>query len=470
MQTIKSADKQDFEILIKQLTDNSFSKGSQFYQSIQQFLEDKDQQLPDIDQEQLDRVLEVTKDTKRKVINEFRNMVIEFRKLIPNYKQSKYQIKHDNGTVYTLQRMNKKRFQQLYINFTKEKLQSKDFYEQLDIDKPFDISIFELKLLISTYQKETSNKKKLIAYTKYIEDHVIQDKYNQDITKEYFISNMNSKEHEVINKCFEFIKKSDRFDVQIKQDNVISKFINILKHCQHYHQIRVLIDPELYSISQKLVPLLVMKSFQIYLCYPDTYKIVNSQIFNFNIPICYTSPIDADSLFINDINKQDYHLTKNQTYLHKLVFEKETSKNKTQTSLDFMSNVIHHKNFNQFDNNIQNLLEVKPDKNNTSHQKHMKLHSMGQQDYKESYFRNYIDIIQYRDQLTFYKHFIENTPNDSEKLEYLFESTFGVQPVSFTIDELIETIRYRIRIVNLQKQYKELQPNVTLQQFIDYKI
>ncbi|CAL6080352.1 DNA_polymerase [Hexamita inflata] len=219
MQTIKSADKQDFEILIKQLTDNSFSKGSQFYQSIQQFLEDKDQQLPDIDQEQLDRVLEVTKDTKRKVINEFRNMVTEFRKLISNYKQSKYQIKHDNGTVYTLQRMNKKRFQQLYINFTKEKLQSKDFYEQLDIDKPFDISIFELKLLISTYQKETSNKKKLIAYTKYIEDHVIQEKYNQDITKEYFISNMNSKEHEVINKCFEFIKKSDRFDVQIKQDN-----------------------------------------------------------------------------------------------------------------------------------------------------------------------------------------------------------------------------------------------------------
>ncbi|CAL6091354.1 Hypothetical_protein [Hexamita inflata] len=458
MQTIKSADIEDFERLIKQLTDNSFSKGSQFYSSIQQFLEDQEQQLPDIDQDQIDQVLEVTKDTKRKVISEFREMTLKFRKLISNYKDSKYKIKHENGTIYTLQRMNKKKFQQLYINFTKEKLQSKEFYEQLDTNKPFDISIFELKLLISTYQKETPNKKRLIAYTKYIEDNMIKPEQNQDITQEYFINNMNSKEHEIINKCFEFIKKSDRFDVQIKYDNIITKFINILKHCQYYHQIRVLIDPELYSISQKLVPLLVMKSFQIYLCYPDTYKIVNSQIFNFNIPICYTSPIEPDALFINDITKQDYHLTKNNNYLHKLVLGKQTQ------------NDIHHKNFNQFDNNIQNLLEVRPDKNNTSHQKHMKLHAIGQQDYIERYFRNFIDIIQYRDQITFYKHFIENTPDDSEKLEYLFESTFGQHPVSFTIDELIETIRYRIRIENITKQYKEIQPNVSLEQFINFKI
>ncbi|CAL5990369.1 Hypothetical_protein [Hexamita inflata] len=112
MQTIKSADIEDFERLIKQLTDNSFSKGSQFYSSIQQFLEDQEQQLPDIDQNQIDKVLEVTSNTKRKVISEFREMTLKFRKLISNYKDSKYQIKHENGNIYTLQRMNKKKFQQ----------------------------------------------------------------------------------------------------------------------------------------------------------------------------------------------------------------------------------------------------------------------------------------------------------------------------------------------------------------------
>jgi hypothetical protein len=59
--------------------------------------------------------------------------------------------------------------------------------------------------------------------------------------------------------------------------------------------------------------MIIFKSFQILLNFKD-YKVVNSLIFIFSIPICYTSPttikaeeIEADPFIIKDLNT-DYHL------------------------------------------------------------------------------------------------------------------------------------------------------------------
>ena len=38
-----------------------------------------------------------------------------------------------------------------------------------------------------------------------------------------------------------------------------------------------------------IIPLLILKSLQIMKAYPDTYKVVDSIVFNFIIPICYVS-------------------------------------------------------------------------------------------------------------------------------------------------------------------------------------
>ncbi|CAL5972462.1 Hypothetical_protein [Hexamita inflata] len=470
MQTIRPADKEEFDILINQLDTSTFTAKNAINRSIILFFQDKTQQLPDLDQDQIDTILKYTEDSPRKVIREFRETVIKFNNIIKNYKDSKYQIKL-NDQIITLQRMQNKQFINLYNNFTKDKTYSQKFYSTLDIFNPIDISIYELKLLIATYDKETQNKKRLIQYLKFIEDHMIQEKKKSDTTLEYFIKNINSKEPEVINKCFDFIKNNDRFEVQtkcendienvqnVKRLNVITKFIQILQMCQYYHSIRVLIDPELYSVSQKLIPILIMKSFQIYQCYPDSHKIVYSQIFNFNIPICYTSTIDAEPLFINDIQKQDIHLTKNGISLHKQILQSQNN-----------NNIIHHKNFNQFDNNIENLFEVRPDDLNSSHQKHMKLHAIGCQDYKEKYFRNYIDIIEYTKNKSFYKHYMEKTPDDNKRLEYLFNSTFLEQPVSYTIEELIHEIKYQIRLQKFIKEYNDIQPDISLQNYLDLKL
>ena len=36
----------------------------------------------------------------------------------------------------------------------------------------------------------------------------------------------------------------------------------------------------------------------------------------------------------------------------------------------------------------------------------MKIHAIGQEEYKEQYFRNFIDIEDYRDRNTFYKKYL----------------------------------------------------------------
>jgi len=68
-----------------------------------------------------------------------------------------------------------------------------------------------------------------------------------------------------------------------------------------------LLDPIGFKAFEKFIPRLIIKSFQILNTYPE-YKVIDSVIFNFIIPICYTSEFDAKPLFIND-SSQDYHLT-----------------------------------------------------------------------------------------------------------------------------------------------------------------
>ena len=41
---------------------------------------------------------------------------------------------------------------------------------------------------------------------------------------------------------------------------------------------------------------------------------------------------------------------------------------------------------------IQQQHRDKPDSQNTAHQKHMKIHMIGLEEFKEQYFRNHIDI------------------------------------------------------------------------------
>ena len=49
----------------------------------------------------------------------------------------------------------------------------------------------------------------------------------------------------------------------------------------------------------------------------------------------------------------------------------------------------------------------------------MKIHSICVEEFKEIFFRNVIDIEQYKNNVSFYKHFLDNDADNEERLEYL---------------------------------------------------
>ena len=96
---------------------------------------------------------------------------MKFKEDLNKYQSSKYEIKDDKGKVITLQRMTKNKFISVYKDFSNNKEQSTGFIELLNTKKPYNISVFELKLLISTFSNESKNKKIIINYLKYIQEH-----------------------------------------------------------------------------------------------------------------------------------------------------------------------------------------------------------------------------------------------------------------------------------------------------------
>ena len=69
------------------------------------------------------------------------------------------------------------------------------------------------------------------------------------------------------------------------------------------------LDDDLVYAAQHIIPLVIFKSFQIYLNYPNTYKIADCLLFVFQIPVCYVadSPVDLEPLIIRSI-KPKCHL------------------------------------------------------------------------------------------------------------------------------------------------------------------
>ena len=99
-----------------------------------------------------------------------------------------------------------------------------------------------------------------------------------------------------------FLKKQKYFVVpQSSNTNIKERLVTILKECLDLQHYKGVLNETVSEALITTIPLLIIKSLQILKTYPDNYKVVDSIVFNFIIPICYVTDEDliARPLFIN---------------------------------------------------------------------------------------------------------------------------------------------------------------------------
>ena len=136
--------------------------------------------------EQINKLVEQIESMKNKskCRSDFLANLFKFKNLIVDYKSSKYEIKVGDK-IFPIQRMQRNVFVSIYhksnvITFA-------DFKSPETLTKYPDISVEELRLLISIHRTDAKTKKILVDYLKFIEQHLVNQPDFQKMDEKMFI-------------------------------------------------------------------------------------------------------------------------------------------------------------------------------------------------------------------------------------------------------------------------------------------
>ncbi|CAL6067704.1 Hypothetical_protein [Hexamita inflata] len=413
-----------------------FSTQNTLIKSLQNTKDD----IPELSMEQVDQLLQLIEPSTAPVMNSFRQLLSEFKVKIQNLPSSEFQLQVDNQTL-TLYRMNRDEFNQFYTNMKTTKTYSKKLIDYIK-EQDSNVSISQLKLFASCFKSESQFKKLILQKISFIESHMIKQEQTKYLTKEQFYNNIQSNQSaDEIIQCFDYINKFHPKEIPTttyEHEEIVSTLINILQDCIRLQEYASVLDPNFITATNTIIPLMIYKSFQIIVNYPEQYKVVNSLAFIYEIPICYLTEDDltAEPLLIMNI-KDDIHLKNiNNKYIH-------LQYRNLENQMDQQS-IVHHINSNEFDNRKSNLitLTVTQDEIDTINQyyhrndkylntvdgrnytlnvKHQYVHQILNFDYfnnHKMFFHNAIDLEYFDSNNSFYKVFINEHINNADQMLY----------------------------------------------------
>ncbi|CAL6097181.1 Hypothetical_protein [Hexamita inflata] len=412
---------------------NAFQISNPIFKSLSNTKDD----IPELSMEQVDQLLQLIEPSTAPVMNSFRQLLSEFKVKIQNLPSSEFQLQVDNQTL-TLYRMNRDEFNKFYTNMKTTKTYSKKLIDYIK-EQDSNVSISQLKLFASCFKSESQFKKLILQKISFIESHMIKQEQTKYLTKEQFYNNIqaNQSADEII-QCFDYINKFHPKEVPLttyEHEQIISTLINILNDCIRLQDYASVLDPNFITATNTIIPLIIYKSFQIIINYPEQYKVVNSLIFIYEIPICYLTEDDitAEPLLIMNI-QDDIHLKNiNNKHIHL-----------QDRNIENQQTIVHHINSNEFDNRESNLitLTVTQDEIDTINQyyhrndkylntvdgrnytlnvKHQYVHQILNFDYfnnHKMFFHNAIDLEYFDSNNSFYKVFINEHINDADQMIY----------------------------------------------------
>ncbi|CAL6037632.1 Hypothetical_protein [Hexamita inflata] len=412
---------------------NAFQISNPIFKSLSNTKDD----IPELSMEQVDQLLQLIEPSTAPVMNSFRQLLSEFKVKIQNLPSSEFQLQVDNQTL-TLYRMNRDEFNKFYTNMKTTKTYSKKLIDYIK-EQDSNVSISQLKLFASCFKSESQFKKLILQKISFIESHMIKQEQTKYLTKEQFYNNIQSNQSaDEIIQCFDYINKFHPKEVPLttyEHEQIIPTLINILNDCIRLQDYTSVLDPNFITATNTIIPLIIYKSFQIIINYPEQYKVVNSLIFIYEIPICYLTEDDitAEPLLIMNI-QDDIHLKNiNNKHIH-LQYR----------NIENQQSIVHHINSNEFDNRESNLitLTVTQDEIDTINQyyhrndkylntvdgrnytlnvKHQYVHQILNFDYfnnHKMFFHNAIDLEYFDSNNSFYKVFINEHINDADQMIY----------------------------------------------------
>ncbi|CAL6077450.1 Hypothetical_protein [Hexamita inflata] len=412
---------------------NAFQISNPIFKSLSNTKDD----IPELSMEQVDQLLQLIEPSTAPVMNSFRQLLSEFKVKIQNLPSSEFQLQVDNQTL-TLYRMNRDEFNKFYTNMKTTKTYSKKLIDYIK-EQDSNVSISQLKLFASCFKSESQFKKLILQKISFIESHMIKQEQTKYLTKEQFYNNIQSNQSaDEIIQCFDYINKFHPKEVPLttyEHEQIIPTLINILNDCIRLQDYASVLDPNFITATNTIIPLIIYKSFQIIINYPEQYKVVNSLIFIYEIPICYLTEDDitAEPLLIMNI-QDDIHLKNiNNKHIH-LQYR----------NIENQQSIVHHINSNEFDNRESNLISLtvtqdeidtinqyyhRNDKylntvdgrNYTLNVKHQYVHQILNFDYfnnHKMFFHNAIDLEYFDSNNSFYKVFINEHINDADQMIY----------------------------------------------------
>ncbi|CAL6089780.1 Hypothetical_protein [Hexamita inflata] len=415
---------------------NAFQISNPIFKSLSNTKDD----IPELSMEQTDQLLNLIEPSTAPIMNSFRQLLSEFKVKIQNLPSSEFQLQIDDKTL-TLYRMNRDQFNKFYTNMKTTKTYSKKLFEYVN-NQDAHVSISQLKLFASCFKTESICKKLFLEKIAFIQRHMIKQEQINYLTKDQFYNNIQSSQSaDEIIQCFDYINKFHPKEIPqstYEHEQIIPTLINILNDCIRLQDYASVLDPNFITATNTIIPLIIYKSFQIIINYPEQYKVVNSLIFIYEIPICYLTEDDitAEGLLIMNI-KDDIHLKNiNNKYIH-LQYRNE------EIQMDQQS-IVHHINSNEFDNRKSNLITLtvtqeeidtintyyhRNDKyigeidtrNYTLNVKHQYIHQILNFDYfnnHKMFFHNAIDLEYFDSNNSFYKVFINEHINDAAQMIY----------------------------------------------------
>ncbi|CAL6059969.1 Hypothetical_protein [Hexamita inflata] len=441
--TTKPLDETTFNQLIQSINTtlqdskkNAFRLCDPIFKSLSNTKDD----IPELSMEQVDQLLKLIEPSTAPVMNSFRQLLSEFKIKIQNLPSSEFKLQIDDQTL-TLYRMNRDQFNKFYINMKTTKTYSKKLFEYVKAQDAH-VSISQLKLFSSCFKTESICKKLFLEKIAFIERHMIKQEQINYISKEQFYNNIQSSQSaDEIIQCFDYINNFHPKEIPnttYEHDEIIPVLINILQDCIRLQDYASVLDPNFITATNTIIPLIIYKSFQIIINYPEQYKVVNSLIFIYEIPICYLTEDDitAEGLLIMNI-KDDIHLKNiNNKHIH-LQYRNNNIENQIN-----QQSIVHHINSNEFDNRESNLitLTVSQDEIDTVNQfyhrndkylnqidtrnytlnvKHQYIHQILNFDYfnnHKMFFHNAIDLQYFDSNNSFYKVFINEHINDANQM------------------------------------------------------
>ncbi|CAL6101139.1 Hypothetical_protein [Hexamita inflata] len=421
---------------------NAFQTSNPIFKSLSNTKDD----IPELSMEQTDKLIKLIEPSTAPVMNSFRQLLSEFKIKIQNLPSSQINMLVDNN-YYSIYRMNRDQFNKFYTNMKTSKTYSKKLFEYVKAQDAH-VSIQQLKLFASCFKTESICKKLFLEKIAFIERHMVKQEQINYISKEQFYNNIQSNQSaDEIVQCLDYINKFHPKEIPhttYEHEQIIPTLINILNDCIRLQDYASVLDSNFITATNNIIPQIIYKSFQIFINYPSQYKVVNSLVFIYEIPICYLTEEDitAEGLLIMSI-KADKHLKNiNNQYIHSLYNDHPDQ-----------DTIVHHINSNEFDNRKENLITLtvteqeietvnkyfhrndqytnKIDKRNYSlNVKHQYIHQILNFDYfnnHKMFFHNAIDLEYFDSNNSFYKVFINEHINNADQMIFEIKNSIELE-------------------------------------------